>query len=96
MPDLMVQVDEQMVPLKDCAWSMWAACGCLVAISLAVAGGRVHATEEQAHKNHSPRKRDRDKEIRDGYRWELITMARYRSEIGAKWECNEHQKAATA
>lgn len=94
MTDLMVQIDGQMVPLKDCTWSMWESCGCLVAVSMAVAGGRVLATEEQAHKSHSPRKRDRDRETRDGYRWELITMARYRSEIGARWECEKHRKPA--
>lgn len=95
MPDLMVQVDGQTVALKDCAWSMWASCGCMVAVSLAVAGDRVHATEEQAHRNHSPRKRDREREIRQGYRWELITMTRYRNEIGAQWECEAHRKAAS-
>lgn len=94
MPDLMVQIDGQMVPLKDCTWSMWEACGCLVAVSMAVAGGRVLGTEEQAHKNHSPRKRDRDRETRNGYRWELITMARYHAEIGARWECEKHRKPA--
>ncbi|MEU8829422.1 hypothetical protein [Streptomyces sp900116325] len=95
MPDLMVQIDGQTLPLKDCSWSMWAPCGCMVAISLAVGGEQILATEEQAHKNHSPRKRDRDREIRLGYRWELITMARYRNEIGSKWECDQHQRATS-
>ncbi|MGQ4340334.1 hypothetical protein ACN6LF_005203 [[Kitasatospora] papulosa] len=95
MTGLMVQIDGQMVPLKDCTWSMWGSCGCLVAVSMAVAGDRILATEEQAHKNHSPRKRDREREIRQGYRWELITMARYREEIGAQWECEAHRKAAS-
>lgn len=90
MADLMVQIDGQMVPLKDCTWSMWASCGCLVAVSMAVSGDRVLATEEQAHKSHSPRKRDRDRETRDGYRWKLITLAHYRAEIGAQWECTKH------
>ncbi|MGC5534301.1 hypothetical protein [Streptomyces sp. SR-10] len=95
MADLMVQIDGETVPLKDCAWSMWAKCGCMVAISMAVSGDRILATEEQAHKNHSPRKRDRDREIRNGYRWVLITMARYRSEIATRWECVQHRKPAT-
>ncbi|MFJ9985370.1 hypothetical protein ACIQUD_15280 [Streptomyces globisporus] len=94
MTDLMVQIDGETVPLADCAWSMWAPCGCMVAISMAVSGTRTLATEEQAHKNHSPRKRDRDREIRDGDRWELITMARYRREIAAQWECEQHRKPA--
>ncbi|MEU0160143.1 hypothetical protein ABZ154_15215 [Streptomyces sp. NPDC006261] len=92
MGDLMVQIDSRMVLLKDCSWSMWAKCGCMVAVSMAVVGDRIHATEEQAHKNHTPRKRDRDREIRNGYRWELITMARYRNEIAAQWECEQHRK----
>lgn len=94
MPDLMVQIGDATVPLKDCSWSMWASCGCMVAISMAISGDRILATEEQAHKNHSPRKRDRDREIRNGYRWELITLDRYRAEIGARWECEKHRKPA--
>lgn len=95
MTDLMVQIDGQMVPLADCAWSMWASCGCMVAITLAsTPGDRVLATQEQAHKELTPLKRDRDRETRLGYTFRLITMTHYRSEIGALWECEQHRKPA--
>lgn len=94
MTELLVQVDDQTVPLKDCAWVQSAPCGCIVALAMAASAGGLLATEEQAHKRLSPRKRDRDKDIRDGYVFRLITMAHYRAEIGSNWECEQHQKAS--
>lgn len=94
MADLMVQIDGETVPLADCNWSMWAECGCMVAITMAVIDSLVLATAEQAHKDHSPRKRDRDRETRLGYRWELITTDRYRREIASNWKCEQHRTPA--
>lgn len=96
MTDLKVQIGDDTVPLKDCAWVQSAPCGCLVALTMAVSGDEVHATAEQAHKRLSPRKRDRDKGNREGYTFRLITMAYYRAEIGARWECPAHQREAVS
>lgn len=95
MPELMVQIDGQTVALKDCAWLQTAPCGCVTAITTAATPGRVLATAEQAHKELCPRKRDRDKDTRDGLAFRLITMAHYRANIGARWECAAHTEDAT-
>jgi hypothetical protein len=84
---LLVQVGDQTVPLKDCGW--------IVSALVAVSGGNAYVTEEQAHKQLEPRKRDRDKDIREGLTFELITMAAYRADIGSRWECDQHRPAAT-
>jgi hypothetical protein len=91
MPDLMVQIGGETVPLKDCGWFQRKACGCIVSALLAVQGGDTYATAEQAHKVWRRDKRSREKDIRDGLTIELITMAHYREHIGAKWECEQHR-----
>lgn len=68
MTTLMVQIDDQTVPLARCFWVRRTADGC--------AEGSLHgdaaATPEQAHKEFTPRQRDRDRDDRQGYTHELI------------------------
>lgn len=93
MPDLMVTVNDQLVPLDECGWFQREKCGCIIAAFVAVAGDRVLATAEQAHKHACPNPRSREKDQREGRTWELMTMDYYREHIGAKWECEQHAKA---
>jgi hypothetical protein len=93
VPNLMVEVDGETVPLASCAWIQREKCGCVVSVALAVAGDRVLVSEEQAHKHFTPRRPSREKEIREGLRTELITMATYDASLRhSPWECELHQK----
>ncbi len=93
---LTVTVNDQPVPLEACGWLQRRPCGCIASAVLAVVegeGGWVLATAEQAAQHQLPTKRDRDKADREGLRMELITMAHYKANIGAKWECPQHAPA---
>lgn len=59
MTALMVQVDDQLVPLDECGWFEREKCGCIVSAIVAVVGDRVLATAEQAHKHMVPNRRSR-------------------------------------
>lgn len=74
---LLVEIDGQAVPIEDCDWVMWAPCGCAPGVLVA----RVAATEEDAWREFCPNKRERTHRQRDGYRLELVTHERWRSEI---------------
>ncbi|MES9522415.1 hypothetical protein [Streptomyces capoamus] len=87
---LIVTVNDKHVPLDECGWIERRPCGCIVAAAVAVAGHRVLATVEQAHRHLNPTKRERDRAEREGITTELITMAYYRAEIGGDWECEQH------
>jgi hypothetical protein len=98
---LTVTVNDQPVPLDECGWLQRRPCGCIVAAVVAVVecaddSGWVLATADQAHRHLNPTKRDRAKAERAGLTTELITMAHYREDIGANWECEQHQKPAVA
>lgn len=94
MPDLMVQINGQMVPLKDSVWITWAPCGCPCGALTAAFGDEAFATEEQAWRECFPLKRERDKYQRQGYRLELMGWDRYRSDIDLAAKC-PHAKGAT-
>lgn len=95
MTQILAQIGEHTIPLKDCTWTQRRPCGCVVAALLAVSGGDAYVTAEQAHSHLEPRKRDRDRDLREGLALELIPMATYRAEIGGSWECAAHQPAPT-
>ncbi|MEU2789092.1 hypothetical protein [Streptomyces sp. NPDC007100] len=76
MPDLMVNLGGRTVPLKDCFWVLFNGDGCAEGSQL----GRCAVDEEQAHKRFTPRQRDRDREIRQGYRVELVDRGQWRRE----------------
>lgn len=88
MPQLMVQIGDQTVPLTDCVWIEYAPCGCPCSVLTAAYGDTAHATEEQARYHLCPTKRERDKAIRQGFRLELMTFARYRADINVLSTCD--------
>lgn len=96
MPELLVVIDDKPVPLHDCAWVEYAPCGCAVSVILAAMTDGSHAltTEDQVRCHLDPKKRDRDKAIRQGYRLELMTMDRYRAEVDLAVRC-PHPKGDT-
>lgn len=77
MVRLLAEIDGLAVPLSDCDWVMWSPCGCPVGVTVA----RYAATEEAAWKAFYDRKRDSDRAQRQGYRIELVTHARWGTEI---------------
>lgn len=87
MPELMVQIDGQTLPLTDCVWITWAPCGCPVGALTAAYGDEAHATEQQAWQEKYPLKRERDRYQRQGYRLELMGWPRYRAEINLAARC---------
>ncbi|MFJ7111743.1 hypothetical protein ACIQW4_01015 [Streptomyces albogriseolus] len=100
MTELKVEIDGALVSLDECGWIERRPCGCIVSAAVAVVktvddSGWVLATPEQAHRHLNPTKRDRDRAAKAGLRTELITMQHYRENIGANWECTQHQKAAS-
>lgn len=96
MPELLVLIENKPVPLHDCAWVEYAPCGCAVSVVVAAMhdGSRALPTEDDARRNLDPKKRDRDKAIRQGYRLELMTMDRYRAEVDLAVRC-PHPKGDT-
>ncbi|QGZ53290.1 hypothetical protein GPZ77_34230 (plasmid) [Streptomyces sp. QHH-9511] len=96
MTTLMVEIDDKTVPLNSCGWLQREKCGCIVAALVAVpTRGIVYATAQQAHQHLSKTKRERDEDDRAGRYMELITMAHYRENIRANWECSKHQPGAS-
>lgn len=90
MPQLMVQIDGQMVELKDCAWIEYRPCGCPCGALTADWGdGTAFATEEQARHEFTPLKRDRDRAIRQGFTLQLVTFEHYRKAIDLTAKCEK-------
>jgi hypothetical protein len=88
-----VQLDGQSVALDDCGWIKRRSCGCITAVTVAVAegeGGWLLANTDQAHRHFTPRKDSRARETKNGVTVELITHAYYSEHIGSKWECDAH------
>ena len=96
MPELLILIDDKPVPLHDCAWVEYAPCGCAVSVVVAAMhdGTRALPTEEDARRHLEPNKRVRDKQVRQGYRLELMTMDRYRAEVDLAIRC-PHPKGDT-
>jgi hypothetical protein len=70
-------IDGEYVPLADCGWVRWAACGCATGITMA----RYSPTEESAWRRFYSRRRDIERAERRGERMELITNQRWRDEV---------------
>lgn len=92
MPDLMVVIDGQTVPLTNATWIFFLACGCPYGALTAALGDEAFATEEQALREMYPTKRERDRYWKKGYRAELMSWDRYRAEIDLSVRC-PHGKA---
>jgi hypothetical protein len=93
MPELLVRIEDKTIPLHDCTWVEYAPCGCAVSVVMSD-GSRALPTEDDARRHLAPKKRDRDKAIRQGYRLELMTMDRYRAEVDLAVRC-PHPKGPT-
>jgi hypothetical protein len=93
MPELLARIGDQTVPLHDCCWVEYAPCGCPVSFVMAALkdGSHTVATEDDARRRIEPNQRTRDKQIRQGYRLELMTIDRYRAEIDLTVRCTHPQ-----
>lgn len=78
---LYAEADGRIVPLHECDWTLWKPCGCLQAIAVAATTDHVVATEDDAWKQFYDYAAERKKAAKDGMRVELITHARWRSEL---------------
>lgn len=76
--NLMVEIDGQTLPLRSCHWVLFGPNNC--AYGSEYGDGATDA--EQAHKNFTPRQRDRDRQTRQGYRVELLTKDQWREQAG--------------
>lgn len=98
MPDLKVEIDGQLLALKNCCWVQTMACGCIAAVTTAdhEDGLTVLATEQQAHEHLSPTKRDRDRDHKRGFSLELMAFETYKDQFGGvdAWKC-PHLKGET-
>ncbi|MEV6833543.1 hypothetical protein AB0N17_03265 [Streptomyces sp. NPDC051133] len=97
MPELLVRLGDQTHPLHDCCWVEWAPCGCAVSVVMAAMhdGARALPTEDDARRHLEPHKRAHEKQIREGYRLELMPMDRYRAEVDLAVSC-PHPKGPTS
>lgn len=66
---LMVEIDGQTVPLADCFWIRVDVAGC----TYSSMHGDQALTAEDAHREFTPRQRDRDRERRQGWSIHLLT-----------------------
>jgi hypothetical protein len=91
MTTLLVQIDGATMPLSSCHWVLFDPTGC--ASGSEYGDGAVSA--EQAHKNFTPRQRDRDKQTRQGWRIDLLTKEQWHEQAGpCFYGTCEHRKAA--
>ncbi|MFF7329728.1 hypothetical protein [Streptomyces sp. NPDC008150] len=73
MPELLVQIGGETLPLRSCHWVLFGPNDCAYASEY----GDAAVDAEQAHKNLRPYKRERDREIQQGYRIELLSKAQW-------------------
>jgi hypothetical protein len=76
-PRLYAEIDGKPVPLDECDWVLWAACGCPRGVTV----GWSSPTEDAAWKAFFDRKREIDAAKRKGLRLELVTHRRWSDEI---------------
>lgn len=79
MPELLVPLDGQTVPLKDCRWVKFAPDGCAISSLL----GSCAVDEDDAHREFTPRRRDRERDMRRGYSLELLTREQWQERAKA-------------
>lgn len=89
---LLVRIDGTTHPLNDCFWVRTDKNGCAYGSLL----GNCAVNEEQAHKEFAPRQRDRDRDIRQGYRIQLLTHEQWRQQAQPCFlGCCTHRKPVT-
>lgn len=94
---LMVEIDGETVDLKDAVWVECRPCGCPCGVMTADWGdGTAFATEEQARKEFTPLKKDRDRAIKQGFTLRLVTFAHYRAKVDITAHCETCKPKAVA
>ncbi|MFJ7999043.1 hypothetical protein ACIQ7D_18110 [Streptomyces sp. NPDC096310] len=78
MPDLTAQIDGQMVSLIECHWVLFDPDGCAQASKY----GDAAVDETAAHRDFTPRQRDRDRQTRQGYTVQLLSKTQWRKQAG--------------
>jgi hypothetical protein len=78
MTDLLVRIGNQTVPLITCHWVLFDPTDCARASTY----GDAATTAEHAHEDFTPKRRDRDRQTRQGYHVELITKDQWREKAG--------------
>ncbi|MEU5900640.1 hypothetical protein [Streptomyces venezuelae] len=78
MPQLLVQIGGETLPLRSCHWVLFGPNGCAYASEY----GDGATGPEEAHRNFTPRQRDRDRETRQGYHVELLSKKQWRKQAG--------------
>lgn len=89
---LMVQIGDEVLPLAQCFWIRISPDGCVCSSSY----GDTAVTAEAAHKDFIPKARDRDRELRGGWRVRLVTKAQWKeqAEPCLMGTCQHRQEAA--
>lgn len=88
MPELMVQIDGETLPLGSCHWVLFDSKDCAQASSY----GTQAVDAEAAHRHFRPRQRDRN---RPGHRVELLTKDQWRDQAApCFYGTCAHRKAA--
>ncbi|TFI30093.1 hypothetical protein [Streptomyces sp. 4R-3d] len=92
MPDLMVRIGEETVSLRTCHWVLLGPDGCAYASEYG--DGALDA--ERAHRNFTPRQRDRDRQTRQGYTVQLLTKDQWRKRAAPCFygKCPHRKQAA--
>jgi hypothetical protein len=90
---LMVQIEDEIIPLAQCFWIRVDPTGCVYSSS----HGDTALTADEVHKQFTPRQRDRDRELKQGWAIRLVTKEQWKEQaepcfMGA---C-EHRKQVAA
>ncbi|WP_328941582.1 hypothetical protein OG259_07865 [Streptomyces sp. NBC_00250] len=90
---LMVQIEDEILPLAQCFWIRSDANGCVYSSS----HGDTAVTAAEAHKGFTPRQRDRDRDLKNGWTVRLVTKQQWKQQAEPcfRGTC-EHRKAAAA
>ncbi|MEZ7005613.1 hypothetical protein [Streptomyces sp. AD55] len=78
MPELLVRLGDETVSLRSCHWVLFGPNDCAYGSEY----GDGATTAEQAHKNFTPRQRDRDRQTKQGFHVELLTKKQWRQQAG--------------
>ncbi|WP_255951603.1 hypothetical protein [Streptomyces odontomachi] len=92
MPELKVEIDGQLYPLRACFWVLFDPANCAVGSE----HGDLAVDSEQSHRNFTPRQRDRDRQTRQGYRIELLTRQQWGEQAKSCFygTCTHHKAPA--
>ncbi|MEU2236118.1 hypothetical protein [Streptomyces vietnamensis] len=90
---LIVQIGDTLIPLSQCFWVRANPAGCVYSSS----HGDTAINPAEAHKDFTPRQRDRDRELKDGWTIRLVTREQWNEQAAPciKGDC-EHRKQAAA